>query len=598
VTSLEAIGESGMNQLPTFLEFLYGGLEGFVATATKRTVKDPETSKDQIVFSRKAFAWPSSRDSLTDWILEHGKTMDVYVAPAIFSKPSGKKEDFHASNVVWAEFDGVLPSTKELGAIPLPTLRLRSSGITNEHWYWKLNTPIYDANSVEGLNRSLAYQLGADVSGWDANQILRPPQTYNHKYEQLTYCTIIDHNNSTVEPVSLEFLPTYEGTTSLDGVDLTTAPIPDVQEVIFKYIWADDAREVFLTKVPDDKTRSTMLMRLGYYLAEMGLSDVEMFSVLRNADDRWGKFKERTDRNKQLTNLIAKARVKYPTEITLGENALLAFGAVSFLGTAIEISWIIEGLLQEQGYMLLTGPSGVGKTQFSLRVAINLALGRDWLGFQIAEPVRVGFLSLEMGHMDLKFFVNTMLQEYNDEDRALLEQNLILIPVGEAFYLDNSKKQEELRNFIKITGVQGLMVDSIGSCTSGSISDESTVKTLMDFNDNLRQSMGIFTWYIHHNRKAQGDNKKPNKLADVYGNQYLVNRATSVYCLWPVGNSIEVIPLKKRLAPTEPSWMVTRTSTLDFKKGGNISLVGSAPMFDLGETADEEVTVTTKLELM
>jgi RecA-family ATPase len=223
--------------------------------------------------------------------------------------------------------------------------------------------------------------------------------------------------------------------------------------------------------------------------------------------------------------------------------------------------------------MLLTGPAGVGKTQFSLRVAINLALGRDFIDMKVERPCRILFWSLEMGHMDLKYFISTMAEDFNDEELMLLEQNLIIAPVGEAFYLDNAKGQQQFREIVDSLNVDGVFIDSVGSTTSGSISDEGTVKTLMDFNDSLRQSLGIFTWYIHHNRKAQGDNKKPNKLADVYGNQYLVNRATSVYCLWPNNKSIEVIPLKKRLAAVEDSWTISRVGNLDFKKGSNMTIL-------------------------
>jgi hypothetical protein len=562
---LELVSEGASEtSLPQFLDFLFEGLEGYVATATKR--KD---ENDQIIFARQSFAWPSNKDTLVDWIITNGKSIDVYVAPAIFSKPSGKKEDFLASNVVWAEFDGTLPSTETMGTIPLPSLRLRSSNELNEHWYWKLDTPLSDASVIEGINRALTYQLGADSSGWDANQVLRPPSTYNHKREQLTYVSVISYNDSTVSQVTLDVLPAYDVT----NVDVEVETIPDIQEVIFGYVWPQEVSDFFRSKVTNDDDRSAMLMRLGYYLAEMGLSDAEMFSVLRNADDRWGKFKDRTDRNRRLSDLIAKARIKYPREITLGEDTVPLFGTLSFLQTEIEISWIIDGLLQEQGYMLLTGPAGVGKTQFSLRVAINLALGRDFIDMKVERPCRILFWSLEMGHMDLKYFISTMAEDFNDEELMLLEQNLIIAPVGEAFYLDNAKGQQQFREIVDSLNVDGVFIDSVGSTTSGSISDEGTVKTLMDFNDSLRQSLGIFTWYIHHNRKAQGDNKKPNKLADVYGNQYLVNRATSVYCLWPNNKSIEVIPLKKRLAAVEDSWTISRVGNLDFKKGSNMTIL-------------------------
>ncbi|HET7713287.1 MAG TPA: hypothetical protein VFK94_02380, partial [Patescibacteria group bacterium] len=130
-----------------------------------------------------------------------------------------------------------------------------------------------------------------------------------------------------------------------------------------------------------------------------------------------------------------------------------------------------------------------------------------------------------------------------------------------------------LESIIEDVVPDGIFIDSVGSTTSGALTDEKTIKNIMDYNDHLRKKYNVFTWWIHHMRKAQAENKKPNKLADVYGNQYLVNRATSVYCLWPKGSKIEVIPLKKRLAKLEDPWDIQRLVNLDFMKVSDADFV-------------------------
>lgn len=556
------------DDLPSFLDYLYGGLEGYVSAATKRVVTD-SNGKPTVEFTREAFTWPNDAKELHDWIIDRSATYEVYASCAIFSQPTGKREHFKATNVVWTEFDGTVPSVEQLGEIPSPTLRVQSSAEGHQHWYWKLEAPLTDVDKVEGINRSLTYQLGADASAWDAVQILRPPATYNHKRDKPVFITGI--SETTVSPVHFDVLTPVEP----QHVEVPEA-IPDITEVVLKYAWPQEVSDLYRTKAPaEGQDRSAMLMRLGYYLAEMGLTDGEMFSVLRNADDRWGKFKDRTDRNRRLSDLIAKAKLKHPGEITIPADAVPIYGLLSFLNTEVEIEWVIPGLLQEQGYMLLTGPAGVGKTQFSLRWAINLALGRSFLEHEIATPRRILFFSLEMGHADLKYFLTTMCQHMPQEDLLLLEQNLLIAPLGEAFYLDQSKEQAQFEAILNDFKPSGVFVDSVGSSSSGNVSDEGTVKALMDFNDKIRQRHNCFTWFIHHNRKAQGDNKKPNKQSDVYGNQYLVNRATSVYCLWPAGGSnIDVLPLKKRLAQMEDPWRITRNPNLDFRKGGTVMISG------------------------
>ena len=570
------------SDLTAFLDYLYGGLEGYVAAATKETLGDGTVN-----FQTTAFAWPAESDNLRGWIKDQSASKEVYTSCAIFSEPRGKREYFKATNVVWTEFDGTVPTADDLGSIPQPTLRIQSSGEQHQHWYWRLESPLTDANEVEGINRSLAYQLGADPSAWDAVQILRPPSTFNHKRNLPVH--IRDISDATVSPVHFDVLTPVEQ----QQVDVPEV-IPDVTEVVLKYAWPKQAGDLYRMKDVSgygSEGRSGALMQLGYFCAEMGMSDGEIFSIIRNADDRWGKFKDRTDRNRRLSDLISAVRRKHPTEIILEEDAVIIYGLQSFLNTEVEIEWVIPGLLQEQGYMLLTGPAGVGKTQYSLRWAINLALGQSFLGHEIVHPRRILFFSLEMGHADLKYFLNMMCSGMTEQDLMLLEQNLLIAPLGEAFYLDQSKEQAKFEAIIQEFQPNGIFIDSVGSSSSGQVTDEATVKSLMDFNDKIRQRHSVFTWFIHHNRKAQGDNKKPNKMADVYGNQYLVNRATSVYCLWPLsGGAIEVLPLKKRLSAMEDPWQITRQShNLDFKKGGGIKLVTpTGSLLDLNEGDDED----------
>lgn len=552
---MQAVDSEQSEPISQFLHYLYDGLEGHVCAPTlDRKDENPKTN-----FRHHWFEWPSQEPQLIKHITEASSSMEVYITPAMFSEARLNKSAFKSTNVVWTEFDGNVPN--KLGSIPKPTLRLLSSNQGFEHWYWKLQTPAMDVSLVENVNRSLTYQLGADASSWDATQILRIPGTQNHKHGGLPV-RILNLDKASVEITKFDSLPNIPEPSAEFSFDT----IPDVTEVILKYAWPNQAIELFKTREFVVGQRSTAIMQLGYFLAEMGLTDAEMFSVLRNADDRWGKFKDRQDRDKRLVDLIAKARLKHPAIIEVSEEVIPVFGFQSLLNTEEEIEWVIPGLLQAAGYMLFTGPSGVGKTQFSLQMAIHMALGKSFLSYEFERCYRVVFFSLEMGLADLKYFLSIMATGLTDEERLVLEKNLLLVPLGEPLYLDSQNGQALFANILDQLRPDGVFVDSLGSTSSTELSSETTAKTLMDFNDRIRSRAHTFTWFIHHHRKATADNKKPNKLSDVYGNQYLYNRATSVYCLWPGPGIIEVIPLKKRLAPVESDWQIVRTAQLNFYK--------------------------------
>lgn len=550
------------NDINTFLDFLYTDAdEGYIYTPTK----DAESGE----FRQDFFKWPEERSKLVEWIIDTTDRSEVYIAPALFSQPSAQKEAFKSTNVLWTEFDGNYPAS--FGDVPSPSLVVQSSDATHAHVYWRLTEPMRNFQDVEAYNRTITYNLGADASAWDCNQVLRPPATRNHKRDTVT--TVSKAFTEAPLPLSL-FVPTY----AVPVVsEFDTSVIPDVTDIIYKYEFPLVVSSLLRTKDLPVGERSTALMKLGFYLAEMGMSDAEIYSVIRNADDRWGKFKDRTDRERRLLDLISRVREKYPST-DYQTDIIPVFGFQSFLEHDIQIEWIIDGLLQERGYMLLTGPSAVGKTQFTLRMALNMALGRgEYLGEKFTRPAKILFFSLEMGHADLKYFAEIMGRDFTSDEIRMLEQNLIVVPHGEAIYFNQEEGKQQILDIIGAVNPDGVIVDSLGSTTSGGLSNEDIVKSIMDFNDRIRKQYSIFTWFIHHMRKASGDNKKPNKLDDVYGNQYIVNRATTVLCLWPNHNKIDVIPLKIRLGPKRETWTIQRIGNIDFERASSVTFITSDP---------------------
>lgn len=541
-----------IEELEEFFNFFYQGLEGYVYIATKAVDNNSQ-------FNQNFFQWPTEKSKLKAFCLEKAKIYEVYFAPAIFKEPSAKKEAVLGARVLWSEFDGSLP--KELGTIPEPTLRIQSSEPGHEHWYWKLDGVIspYD---LEGANRSITYALGADVSGWDANQILRPVGTKNHKRNRevtlRNYTAVVYPDNafsSLPEPPPVGEIPIPEH-------------LPPIEDIISDYKFPPKVWQLFKKGMPEGK-RSEGLMSLGYYLAEMQMQDEEVFAMLLNADERWGKYHGRQDQYKRLMELVVRARNKYPLDTDVSDDiSFIPMGFNSILTSKLTLEWVWKGLLQKGGYFLLTGPSGVGKTQFSLDAAMHMAMGEEFLGRSMTGEHKIGFFSLEMGQVDLKSFLELQAKGLSSEELSKLEERLKFYPLGEPLYLTVESIQEQVEEAIKEHGFTGLIFDSLGSVTTESLSSEENVKKLMDWNDKLRKRLGVFTWFIHHHRKATGDNRKPNKLSDVYGSQYITARTTTTLALWDTGipATLSAIPLKVRLTEQPPAFHIYRDGRLRFSE--------------------------------
>ena len=128
------------------------------------------------------FSWPRQRAAVIRHVLKWSAIKaNVFFSPALYSVARPLKENVLGAWVLWVDFDGNAPITWEGVGVPEPTLRVQSSIPLHEHCYWQLDKFLADIPTLEDRNRAIAYTLNADTSGWDADQILRPIHTTNHK---------------------------------------------------------------------------------------------------------------------------------------------------------------------------------------------------------------------------------------------------------------------------------------------------------------------------------------------------------------------------------------------------------------------------------
>src|SRR4249920_411987 len=214
-------------ELSNFFHFMWGETEGYVYLPTKDSNEE---------WKKVFYKWPVHEKAVVNYVLAAtAEQKNVYFAPAIFKTPKPVREFVLGSNVIWTEFDGNAPKNWDLqdpqgdplggperpatvqedegehsppgntepdsksneahqrrALVGPPSLRVQSSTEDHQHVYWRLDEFCYDVDLIENVNRSLAYSLGADTSGWDANQVLRPPLTTNYK-RNLPVFVLEDH---------------------------------------------------------------------------------------------------------------------------------------------------------------------------------------------------------------------------------------------------------------------------------------------------------------------------------------------------------------------------------------------------------------------
>jgi archaellum biogenesis ATPase FlaH len=545
-------------------------------------------------WKKTMYKWPEHRKHVINHVLHAASQgLDAYYSPVIYTEPKPVKENVKGSFVVWADYDGFAPKewTPETGEgpsepIPPPTLRIQSSNEGNEHVYWQLDEFNTDTEWVENTNRSITYSTRADLTGWNINKVLRPPYTINYKPEyDKPAVTIAYQTENHYAPTRFAQLKPPMQIVS-DSID--TANLPAVEGIIAKYPWDEDSFRMFMAPKQEEGNRSAALMRLGYVCAEIGLTDVELYTIVENADARWGKYVGRNDRKERLLDIVRRARAKVPTPLTdltftglmaveqVDQDIQYVYSLQDFLDSSIEVEWAIEDFLEIGGFGMIASAPGVGKTQISIQLGMACALGESFLGWQPARPMRITLVSLEMSHVALKKFMQTITQHYTPEQLKLLDENFTVIPLGEALPIDKELSRNFLFDLMDQSKPDGVIIDSLAKLTMSSL-DEEVVKLIMYHLNTMRRKFGCFVWLIHHNRKPSETNKQPDSLSDIYGSVYITAEMTAVLLLYRKRDEkqIAVINVKNRLHEERPIFHVTRDENLFFTQ---VSSDSTAPV--------------------
>jgi hypothetical protein len=558
--------------LGRFFDLMYGAAQGYAYTATK----DPESSS----FHQYFYKWPQERDSLVAHCLAYTETQEVYYSPGLFRKPEATKEAFLGTYYVWCEFDGNAPD--ELGGVPAPSLKVQSSTSKNQHWYWRLDHFETDRTVVEGISSKIAYYAQADLGIWNANRVLRPPGTRHH--ESGLQVRIL---SQAVYPLALEAFGGLPSVPMRLASESDIGEVPAPLTVLMKYHFNEEDTGFFTTKKIEKGHRSSALTKFAHICIEKNMTNAETLSLLLNLDERWGKFNKRPDQKHMLLGIINHVRSLHPVDPVVQETAhgFKVYTYEEFINSEVELEWVIPNLVHANGSVLVSGKPGIGKSQLSLRFAEKIAKGEKFLKWQ-ATPKKILFVSMEMPFEELNFIMKAMKFEENE----LLRENLLISTPGRSVRLSDPKKQDELNRIIEEFQPHGVVFDSLGKAINDDMSADKTILNTFDYIDGtLRGQYGVFTWFIHHNRKAQVGNPKPNKLDDLYGNQYIGASITTGLGLWKdkPGDPIDVSCLKLRMAPEFPSFKIRRTSDIDFSVLGGWDNANPNNTNDMGSESSE-----------
>lgn len=219
-----------------------------------------------------------------------------------------------------------------------------------------------------------------------------------------------------------------------------------------------------------------------------------------------------------------------PVGLTYVDGATFLFtedeAALAVWGSGDDVLW------SSGEPFLVVGPAGVGKSTIMQQVTLaRIGLGRELLGYPVERTSsRVLYLASDRP----KQIRRSMRRMVRSEDADVLRKRLVIWPGPLA--ADIAKDPLLLLRMAREAGADTIVVDSLKDVTE--LSTETGTGVALAFGHVVAN--GVELAVLHHQRKAQSENRKPKTLADVYGSRMIPDKAGSVVLLWGAAGDVFV----------------------------------------------------------
>lgn len=204
--------------------------------------------------------------------------------------------------------------------------------------------------------------------------------------------------------------------------------------------------------------------------------------------------------------------------------------------------------------MLITGGTGAGKSQLALQIGISLSAPMPWMNFAIPKVQRVAYVSVEMSHTEIAWFLKEMRRAI---DTSGLQFRVF--PIGQTV----SILTEDGKNFYRgiAEDFDVIIIDTLNASTHTTLSDEEAARIVVDFFAELSVS-GKTIIVVHHDSKQTGTHQRSE---DAYGSRLFVDRASTILRMNKLPNVTDTVELrfsKIRLAREPDPIKLQRTENL------------------------------------
>jgi hypothetical protein len=209
------------------------------------------------------------------------------------------------------------------------------------------------------------------------------------------------------------------------------------------------------------------------------------------------------------------------------------------------VPWIVEGLFAEGAHGWIGAEPKVGKSWLGLDLAVCVALGRPFLGYDVTRPYRVLYVQEEDSRRRVRRRLRQLLRGHGCDDsaaRAALDQNL-QVAIRKGFRIDQAVTRKWLQRAMASFHPDLVIVDVFNEVHGAKEKDQDGISPVLGYFTDLERKCGGAFIILHHFYK--GDARTPRGR----GGQSL--RGSSALHGW-AENSLYLFDLDKNRFRIEP----------------------------------------------
>lgn len=235
-----------------------------------------------------------------------------------------------------------------------------------------------------------------------------------------------------------------------------------------------------------------------------------------------------------------------------------------------ERRWVIPGLLERHGRILMVGAEGSGKSLLAITLAVQAAAGKEVLGrFEMDWPMRTVFMDLEMGPSSQRRRLRPLRIS-----AGLQPDSLFLLRAEEGIDSASQRETRQITAVLKDFAPDLVIVDPLYKLTNTDSTYERESKPVLRFLDHIRSEFDCGLILIHHLRKrGQGEATRGKDASDIYG--------SSVWLRWP--ESLFIMREDTLVVEKDRDQIIPKGTTFPIKRGGQWPI----SLLDPNEPPDE-----------